>query len=189
MQLLVALAEPREGTYAPWQVTALSGLLDTLDRRNSSLAKFAKEADDNLRAGLDRLRPMFAWARDTAKNDAADVALRSAAVAILGRGLDEQQADLDRLASLLVPRSPAELQSAVVAALARLDDPRVPQILLAAWKSYGADLRSQVLEVLLRREAWILALLEEIAAGRVAPGEIDATRRQRLVEYRDETGP
>ncbi|MBI2827001.1 MAG: c-type cytochrome [Planctomycetia bacterium] len=185
VRLLAALAEPKDGTFEDWQVAALAGLLDTLDRRNLSLAKFQKDADEGLKAGLNRLAPMFAWARETATKDSVDPAARAAATSLLGRGPDREQADVDLLAGLLVPQSSAELQAAAVAALAKLDDARVPTLLLANWKGSGPEVRGQVLDALMRRGAWLTVLLDDIAAGHIAPGEIDAARRQRLVEHRD----
>ena len=174
VRLLTAVAESRDGNFDDWQLTALGGLLDTLDRRNSSLTKFRRDAEDDLKSGLARLAPMFAYARATVRNDDAPIAARIASLGLLGRGLDRQQADLDLLAGLLTPRSSVELQSATVAALSRLDEPRVPGLLLAGWKSYGADLRGQVLDVLLRREAWIAAL---IGRGGKRPRRIGRDRR------------
>jgi putative membrane-bound dehydrogenase-like protein len=185
-RLLAAVAEPRDNKFDDWQLTALGGLLDSLDRRNSSLAKFSKSADADLKSGLAKLAPVFAYARAIVTGDDAPLSTRIASLGLLARGLEGQQADVDLLAGLLSPRSSGELQSAAVAALAKLDDPRVPALLLAGWKSYGAELRGQLLDVLLRRGAWIAALLDEVANGRITPGDIDASRRQRLVEYRDE---
>ena len=130
---------------------------------------------------------MFAWARRMVKDENAAAEDRHAALNLLGRGFDEQQADIELLAGLLKPRSSSELQSSTITALSRLDDDRVPKVLLAGWKGYGAELRGQVLDVLLRRESLITALLDEIESGRIAAAEIDASHRQRLIEYRDKT--
>lgn len=183
--LLAAVAVPQDSGYADWQVEALSGLLDTLDRKSLSLAKFRSQADHDVQVGLDRIRPIFDWARDTVKNDKAAEADRLAALTLLAHGFEEQQQDIDLLASLLSPRASSSLQSAAVAALAKLDDDRVPTVLLAGWKGYGAELRGQVLDVLLRRESLINVLLDKIDAGQILVSEIDAARRQRLREYRD----
>lgn len=184
--LLAALGAAHDGGFAEWQVTALAGLLDTLDRRNSSLVKFRDQSAGPVNAAVNQLTPIFVWARSTAGNESAAEEQRLAALGLLGRGFDNQQADIDRLAALLGPRSSNKLQAATVAALAQLDDPRVPQVLLGAWKGLGADLRGQMLDVLLRREAWIGALLDELEATHIAASEIDASRRQRLIEYRDD---
>jgi putative membrane-bound dehydrogenase-like protein len=186
VDLLSSLAQSKDGSYAGWQVDALTGLLDTLDRRSLTLANFRDKADADVKAGLDRVAPMFAWARVMVRNDHAAEADRVSAMGLLGHGFDNQKEDLELLAGLLTPRSSNEIQSATVMALSKLDEPRVPTILLGGWKGYSANLRGQVLDVLLRREAAIVALLDEIESGRVAATEIDASRRQRLLEYRDQ---
>ena len=60
--LVSAVAVPQGTGYATWQVDSLTGLLDTLDRKNLSLSKFRGQSDPDVQAGLDRVRPMFAWA-------------------------------------------------------------------------------------------------------------------------------
>jgi len=187
VRLLAALARPdARGAFADWQIAALAGLLDTLDRKNLPLAKFAKEADPELKQGLTSINPMFAWARKTVANNQANEAARVAAVALLGRGADHQKEDLSQLAELLSPRSAAALQGAAVAALARLDEAEAATLLLSAWKGLGPELRGSVLEALLRREAWLNRMLDEIEAGNLAAAEIDAARRQRLLDHRDD---
>ena len=109
------------------------------------------------------------------------------AARLLGRGLDHQVEDATLLAGLLVPQTPDEVQSAAVAGLGRLRDERVPQLLLAGWKGYGPALRTQVLEVLSRRDEWLRTILNAVERKQVPAAEIDAVRRQRLLDHRDTT--
>jgi len=182
VRLLGLLAAPHDGAFARWQIAALAGLLDMLDGRNSSLATFRGKADDATKAAIDRLQPLFTQARATLRNEQGEPADRLAALGLVGRGLDLQQSDLDLIAGLLTARTSPEIQSAAVAALARIDDPRVPTLLLARWKGYGSALRGEVLDALLRRQASTAALLDALEHGDVAAAEIDASRRQRLME-------
>jgi putative heme-binding domain-containing protein len=110
---------------------------------------------------------------------------RLEAIRLLGRGLDRQAEDRKLLAGLLVPQSSDEEQAAAVATLGRLADPEVPALLLAGWKAYGPSLRSRVLDVLFQRASGIKAVLSALGEKRVLPFEIDAARRQRLLDYRD----
>jgi putative membrane-bound dehydrogenase-like protein len=138
VRLLAALAKPdAEGNFADWQVTALAGLLDTLDRKNLSLAKFEKEADADLKQGLAHVNPMFDWARKAVISEKGDESDRLVAVTLLGRGIDRQKEDLALLAELLSPRSSAALQGAAVTALARIDEQRPPRCCLAPGKGWG----------------------------------------------------
>jgi putative heme-binding domain-containing protein len=78
------------------------------------------------------------------------------------------------------------VQSAAVEALARIDDARVPEQLLAGWKSHGPALRSEILDAVLSRDPWTEALLAEIEKGSVPAGDIDASRRQRLTRSQND---
>jgi putative membrane-bound dehydrogenase-like protein len=182
--LLTEVGRTDKGRYAPWQLAALAGLLDALDQRNTPLAKLRAGEDEAVRAALQRLAGLFEAARALVANGRAPVAERVQAVRLLGRGLDRQEEDVLALAALLVPQTPEELQAATVAALGRLAGPRVPEVLLHGWKGYGPALRSRALDVLLQREDWAKVLLDALRRKQVLPVDIDAARRQRLLQHR-----
>ena len=86
---------------------------------------------------------------------------------------------------LLVPQTDREVQSAAVAALGRLADPRVPELLLRGWKGYGPALRSQVLDAFIsRNDAHPCFSLMRSRTRRFSPAELDAQRRQRLLDHK-----
>ncbi|HTU23017.1 MAG TPA: PVC-type heme-binding CxxCH protein, partial [Gemmataceae bacterium] len=182
--LLKTISTPEKGSYSPWQFATLAGLLDALDERNTPFVQLRKDADKELQAALRQVSGLFTAARAVMADEkgAQDDKLRG--IRLLGRGLDHQQEDMNLLASLLVPQTPEELQAAAIAALGRLRSPRVPELLLRGWKALVPALRQQVLTALASRDAWLSALLEAIEHKRIAPAEIDAIRRQRLLEHR-----
>jgi putative membrane-bound dehydrogenase-like protein len=180
--LLSKIAAADQGTYAAWQWTALAGLLDALDQRNSSLTKLGKR-DVELRAALKQLDGLFDAARASLADPRASQEERLRAIRLLGRGPDRQAGDLDTLAALLVPQTPTDVQAAVVASLGQLRNRRVADVLLRAWPGYGPGLRLQVLDVLFRREEWLRALLEALGRKQVLAAQFDAARRQRLLEH------
>jgi putative membrane-bound dehydrogenase-like protein len=180
--LLEAIGKPAKGGYAAWQFAALAGLLDALDRRNSSLDKLRRSEDNVTRAAVKRLAGLFSAARRTLADESAARRDRLLAVRLLGRGLDLRQEDEKTLAALLVPQTPDDLQAAAVDALGRLSDARVPNLLLRGWKGYGPALRSRVLDVLLRRADRVQAVLDALRHKEILPFEVDAVRRQRLLE-------
>jgi putative heme-binding domain-containing protein len=61
----------------------------------------------------------------------------------------------------------------------------VPELLLRGWKGYGPALRTQVLEVLSRRDEWLRAALDAVEKKQLPAAEIDAVRRQRLLDHKD----
>jgi putative membrane-bound dehydrogenase-like protein len=182
--LLKAVATPEEGKYAPWQFAALAGLLDALDQGNRPLAKLRDEGGEE-KAAVDQLAGLFAAARATLADAHAAKDDPFLAVRLLGRGLDHRQEDVAALAGLLVPQTADDLQAAAIAALGRLREPKVPELLLRGWPGYGPAQRNQVLDVLLRRDEWLKAALDAIEAKQVAAAEVSAPRRQRLLQHRD----
>ena len=180
--LLATVAEPKDGRFATWQLSAVAALLDTLERKQQSLAELPKSADDR-ETPVARLQRLFAFARTLAADPSATGADRIAAIRLLGRGVEQPEEERQLLASFLTAQTAPDLQAAAVATLGRLSDPGIAESLLSMWRTYGPARRLQVLDVLLSREAWTERLLNAIGAGDVAPADIDAARRQRLVTH------
>jgi len=174
---------PEAQRFAAWQFAALAGLLESLDRAKASLAELEQRGDGRLKQPLAHLADMFAAARATLADTDATEADRRTALRLLGRETSRRQADIAVLADLLVPQTPIFLQSAAVAALARLGDDSVPGLLLAGWMGYGPGIRSRVLDAVLSRGPWTDTLIQRMTAGDVPPGEIDAAHRQRLLQH------
>jgi putative heme-binding domain-containing protein len=142
-----------------------------------------------------RLSGLFDAARMAAGDRKVPQALRLRAVALLGRGPDHRDEDVQRLTGLLVPQTSEELRVAAVAALGRVGAGSgdagptvdVPALLLHGWGGYGPGLRLQVLDVLFRRDDWQKKLLAAVEKKQVQPFEVDTARRQRLLQHRDAT--
>ncbi|MGD9720359.1 MAG: PVC-type heme-binding CxxCH protein [Pirellulales bacterium] len=168
---LARIGKSHVDTYDAWQLTAVAGLLDALARREAGWEKYDTSGE---------LARMFDFARTTVRDDKAGESDRLRAVRLLGRSESTRGDDIKSLVALLVPQSSGALQTAAVEALARIDDPRVPQALVAGWKSHGPGLRSEILDALLSRDAWAETLLSAIEQGTVPAADVDATRRQRF---------
>jgi putative membrane-bound dehydrogenase-like protein len=183
--LLKAVGTPEEGKYAPWQFAALAGLLDALDQANTPLDKL-RDGGGEEKAAVDHLAGIFAAARATVADGHAAKEDQLLAIRLLGRGLDHRREDVAVLAGLLVPQTPVDLQNAAIAALGRLREPKVSELLLRGWAGYGPAQRDQVLDVLLRRDEWVKAILDAIDARQMSAAEISAPRRQRLLQHKDQ---
>jgi putative heme-binding domain-containing protein len=168
------------------QLAALEGLFDGLNRRHLTLDELASTAPEAARTALAKLREFFAVARAVARDPSAPDELRLRAIKVLGRYADERAADLQTLANLLSPQMPAAVQSAAVTALAATGDKQASDMLLAEWPVYGPELRGQVVDVLIAREAWLRHLLDEIKLKKVPAVAIDAARRQRMLDHPQE---
>jgi len=171
------------GKFAPWQFFALAGFLDALDRRNTPLAKYQSSAGSWSAQAIDQFPGLFAQARQTALDPQAGEGDRLTAIRLLGRGLTEQDEDYGRLGALLAPQVPSEIQQAALTGLKRATGPRVGEILLTGWKSYGPAVRAEVLNTLFTRTEWLQVLLAAIEDGRLSAGEIGAAQKQKLLAH------
>lgn len=179
-RLLKFAAAPQNGKLAAWQYGAVAGLLDALDRRKAKLKDSLAPAEQRAIAAV------YEQARQTFADEQAAEPARLAAAKLLGREPERRADDIERLAAQLVPRNSAELQSAAAAALGRIDDPQALNALLDRWNSFTPALRSSVLDLAMRRTAWLEQLFERVAKQEIPPGSIDASRRQALLEHPDE---
>ncbi|HTU92230.1 MAG TPA: PVC-type heme-binding CxxCH protein, partial [Gemmataceae bacterium] len=182
--LLQTIGTPEKDRYSPWQFTTLAGLLDALDERNTPLSQLHNGSGAELHAALQQVSGLFAAARTVLADGRLEQDDKLRAIRLLGRGLDHQQEDMTRLAELLVPQTAEELQAAAISALGRLRSPRVPELLLRGWKALVPAQRRQVLGVLFSRDKWLSAVLDAMESKQIAPSEIDAVLRQRLLEHR-----
>jgi putative membrane-bound dehydrogenase-like protein len=165
-----------------WQLSALNSLLDALDRKNISLPSLA-QTNAEFRPVFTRLNLLFDWARKLAAQSDRKDAIREPAIHLLGRDPQKQSDDLKLLASLLEQSLSARLQSAVFDSLKRMRTAEVPQLLLAGWRQRTPSLRQSSAEVLLSRDEWMNALLNNIENGMVGANEISPANRQRLLKH------
>jgi putative membrane-bound dehydrogenase-like protein len=182
--LLHKVSTPEKGRYASWQFGALAGLLDTLDRRNSSLAKLQQDGAEDVKGAVQQLAGLFDAARGAVADTKTPLPERLEAIRLLGRGPDRRQEDLVALTRLMVPQTAEELQAGAVASLGRLREPNVPDLLLRGWKGYSPKLRGQVIDILQSRPDGVKKLLDAVESKQILAFEIDAARRQRLLQYR-----
>jgi putative membrane-bound dehydrogenase-like protein len=177
------LVKSQGGADRALQFAALASWLDALEQRSTSLARLEQEADEELRARLKGLRAIFEAARKAVRSPEAALPERAQAVRLLGRGLDQQRADRETLAELLAPQTPDMLQAAAAAALGQLHTSEAPEALLKPWKGYTPILRSQVVEVLLRRPDGPKVLLNSLQRKQLLPQEIPLTAQQQLLGH------
>ncbi len=163
------------GRFAAWQYAALAGLLTARDRSKGGLP-----------VDLDRpFRDLWESAPRIVADEKADESERIAAVALIRHAAARDRRDRESLKDLLVPRVPIAVQEAAITALGSLGAPDVADDLLAAWKQGSPRIRAAILEGLVSRSRSADALVSAIESGRIAPVEIDASTRDRLIRHRD----
>src|SRR5439155_14866367 len=102
------------------------------------------------------------------------------AVRLLGHAPWELAAE--PLTKLLGPEPAQEIRLAAINALAAQPRPEVAALLMKDWRSYSPALRREVTEAMLRQPERVAALLDEVQAGRVKPGDLDSARVQQLLK-------
>ena len=177
--LIKEIATPHKGGFAPWQWSALAGLLDACGGTREALDLRAG-AEPALREPLKRLDGLFREARATVEDEQADESRRLAALSVLGREGDKS-GDAARIAALLGPTAPVPLRAGALERLGRMAGEDVPGALLSGWAGDSPETRGAVLDLLLSRESWLPPLLSAIEAKIVLAAEINGPRRSRLL--------
>lgn len=175
----------RAGTHgiAPWQLAVLEGLGQGLQNSGRSLEKLWAKPSPVLKDALDRARPLFTQAAQTAVTEKLATPQRLAAIRLLGYGPFESAQE--PLGSLLTPQQPQEIQLAAVRALGLHNQPAVAPLLLQGWGSFGPTVRREVSEALFARPDRVQALLQAIAQNKVVAGQLEPARLDQLRKYPD----
>jgi putative membrane-bound dehydrogenase-like protein len=183
--LLKAVSGRQQTGYAASQFDAVSQFLGALGRNNESLESLASAGDAELAAAVKGVKAIIDDAWNVASREDAPLDQRVAAVGLLARVGPRSDKDLDTLRAMLVPQTPEALQAAAVTALGRSGSQGAADALLRGWKGYAPDLRSRVVEALLARADGVSAILDALERRTILPAELEAERRQRLLQHLD----
>ena len=182
-KVLGKVAQPDNGKFHSWQLAALAGFLDALDRRGVDLKKFHETATKDLQREVGQLDGIFSQARQLAADPQITEAKRLLAIRLLGRGIGNQEDDLKKMGELLGPLSPGALQKAALASLKRCHQKTVAEILVAGWKGYLPETRGEVMNILLSRAEWTQTLLGAIEQQQIPAGQIATAFQQKLLTH------
>ena len=169
-----------------WRIPAVLGLAEGLRGR----IEFKGKAGAGLLATVAEAGPgalvleeFLRYAAATAADAARAVALRSAAIALLGHAPFER--GLGALGPLLDPRQAPELQLQVVRALERSGDARGAEMLADAgrWSRYTPQVREAAVGALVSKPAMAKVLFAAIERGAIRPTDISSTRRSQLMKH------
>jgi putative heme-binding domain-containing protein len=179
-KLLEQLSSSSNGQLSSQQDQALATVLESLSRRQLTLTEVATPKV------IEQLQTVFQMARQSTKDTSAAEAERIAAMRLLGHDPAQVPADVEALAELLsVHHSPA-LQNTALQTLGRLSSTAVATTLTKRWPQLTPTLQTQVMDLLLSRKAWLTVLLDSAEKKNFPISQIDASRRQRLLQYPDE---
>ena len=153
------VARSVDGRYEDWQYEVVAGLVDAVEYRGGTWRAWYEEQEGDVRRAIESLERLFAAAREDAFNPALPLKHRIAAARLVGRGLQPDDADPRRLADLLVPQTPVELQQVAVSVLDILEPDELSDLLLDQWGQLGPNIRPRVLDMLVRDESGACACL------------------------------
>lgn len=168
------------------QLQSLARFMDQLQQQRLTIRDLGRKTPA-LAAALEPLPELGRRARTLVVNPASPEPLRTAAVTLLARDPAALSADLFTLSGLLSPETPAPTQIAAVGAIAQTTATNVPTLLTHHWATLAPDVRARIIDQLLSREPWTQDLLAFFEQGRVAPNDLDASRRSRLSQHRNPT--
>jgi putative membrane-bound dehydrogenase-like protein len=179
---LSTVLHPNNGNYESWQFMAMRGLIDGLERNNMTLEKFRDKSGPEIK-NTSTIDDLFVAARQCATNSEKLEDKQVAAIALLGRGLNQQESDIDALSALLSPQNSQAVQDAALKALERLRGHRAGTALVAGWRNSGPSAQPRILDALISRKEWIGDLLDAIEAGKIGAGAIAPQQQQTLLEH------
>ncbi|MCI0376041.1 MAG: c-type cytochrome [Gemmataceae bacterium] len=170
-------------------LAGLSGLGDGLARRGATLAALLSKLPNAEKPAAQMLAGWvsrsFDETRKVAADAKADAAERLKAIRFLSAA---PLKDSEQLLVELANNDPQqEARLAAVRTLSSFPDRHIPTLLLKSWRSYSPAVRREVTEALFRNLLRINALLDEIEAKRVRPGDLDALRTRQLVGHGNAT--
>ncbi|MCC9609745.1 c-type cytochrome [Blastopirellula sp. JC732] len=119
------------------------------------------------------------------RNASTPDAKRAAALAALVAFGDDQIVPAVRDVLVARENTSKQLQSDSIAALGKLDNQQVAEMLVATYPQLASDLQPKALEVLTQRVAWSQKLLAAVAAERIAKDALNINQVRRLQESPD----
>jgi putative membrane-bound dehydrogenase-like protein len=115
----------------------------------------------------------------------ANVPLEQRIEAVQGLALARMPTSVEPLIQLAVGDAPEALKREALRALAGFDQDEVPAKLLAEWKKYPSDLRTEVIGLLSGRRSWAKALLDALKKGTPGKQELTENDVRRILALKD----
>ncbi|AWM38073.1 Neutral/alkaline non-lysosomal ceramidase [Gemmata obscuriglobus] len=160
------------------EVAVLDGLGQGMRASAAPLPTWWQKPPAGAADALKKLRKRFEAAASALRDENATSANRIAGAALLAYGPFDAAGDA--LIAALAPATPGDVQAAAVRALAAHTDPKVADLLLKNWASYGPALRREALDALLGRPDRIAKLLDAVEAKTVTHSEFALEQVQQL---------
>lgn len=156
-------------------------LLDALRSQGRNVHQIMARADTDSPVHQTWL-DLLGLARKVIADSQANLKMKIAAIQVISHQERPANADLQLIGSQTEPTLPPDLQQAAIAAITRFDRPQVPDLLLKDWPARSPAIRTAIIDALLKRDVWTVALLDSpLVSDRQI--RFDATRRQALLQH------
>ncbi len=159
--------------------TIVLGLGEGLQRSRSGLGRYVNASP----AAAELLAALIDSAKKTLNSSSSTTKQRQPAIEMLTHGRFDDV--VETLTAMLDSRQAPNVQLAAVQALAGFSEATIPNALIDGWQGLSPAVRGEVVEALLGRRAWTVALLNAIESKRIAPSYIAPVRKMRLVKHTD----
>ncbi len=179
-QVALVLALSRDNDLAG--LVVMDGLYRGLARRQKSLPEVVGQTTSQTTWN----RELTRWnhfAAEVAIDPMSPLSGRQTACRVLGHAPEELA--LPALAMAVAPAEPGELRAEALASVAALQSVAADGLLISQLHDATPAIRAAVLDAFLTSQERCTRLLDEVADGRLQPGEIDPVRRDRLTSHPD----
>src|SRR5262249_6305012 len=132
------------------------------------------------RLGLAQVDPAMVRARFTAVDQPEATRLQALDALIAFR----DPAFLSALPAVLSSNAPNFLQR-VLAALGRMEDPKLADVLLVAYPQLAPELQPLAIDLIMQRESWARKLLDAVLANKLPKGVLNANHLRKILESND----
>ncbi len=181
-RVMAAIVKRHKNNEARLAFRMTASLLTSLDRKQSSLVKLRESLPAEHRHHIDGLASLFTAARIAVEKKEAT---RGEAIKLIGRGNTDAKAGAGLLLSELKSHDSADWHLAIIAALGRLSQAWSPSDIPATvWSGASPKVRAALVDLLLRRDAWIMALLEDIGKDVLSITVLSPAQRQLLLQHK-----
>lgn len=169
-----------------WQLAGLNGIAAGLGRRGTRMAALLASlvtkgtAPQRLQ---DRVEALLRRAAELARDPARDPSERLESIHLLGQA--PWPAVSDALADLIASDPDQAIRLAAVQAAAAHPGAEAAELLIRGWPGYTPAVRREVASSLVRQPDRARRLLQEIEAGRIRAGDLDAIVSRDLLNIRN----
>jgi putative membrane-bound dehydrogenase-like protein len=174
---LFAGLSPSQQEYSLWQIEAAQQWLQA-DKKSKSHSVVSPELKQRAGAALSAI---LRWAERRAADSSAEPELRAACLRLSLRNTADRTEAMRFGVSVLEPQTPQAVQRVAVEELAAFDTLDAGKQLFDHWRSLGPSVRVEMLSAALTRRKLTQELIGRLEQGEVAPAEVDAASRQRLL--------